>query len=159
MARVRDFTDTVVNNQPAVPGQDGRSAAANFEPLPGRHRGRQPMMRSELAEVIEFAIRQGRLAVGNPDAFPIEIHVTGRGMAGRFLWTSAGKKWPVEHGQFRVPGGIRNGDRKEAGIFVIHVAQFDAVPRSKGGKPQALPVEEILRWARAMRGPWAENAV
>ena len=66
-------------------------------------------------------------------------------MAGGLLRTRAGKKWPVEHGHFRVPGGIRNGDGEEAGIFVIHVAEFDALLRCKGGKPQALPVEEILR--------------
>ena len=145
LARIRHFADAVVNNQPAVPGQDGRSATADFEPLPGRHRSRQPMMRDEPAEAIRFARLQGHRAVGNPDAFPIEIHVTGRGVAGGFLRTSAGEKRPVKHGQLRMPGWIRNGDGEEAGIFVIHVAEFDAVIRTKGREPQTLPVEEVLR--------------
>ena len=66
-------------------------------------------------------------------------------MAGSLFRTRAGKKWPVEHGHFRVPGGIRNGNREKAGIFVIDTAQCDSVPLCIGGKPEALPVEEITR--------------
>ena len=117
------------------------------------------MMRGELAEAIRFTSLQGHRAVGNPDAFPIEIHLAGRGVAGGFLRASAGKKRPVEHGQFRMPGWIRNGDGEEAGIFVIHVDEFDAVIRAKGREPQTLPVEQILRHSQG--DPWAsgENAV
>ena len=101
------------------------------------------MMRGEAAEVIGLMVLRGRLAVGNPDAFPIEIHVTGGGVAGGFLRSGAGEKRPVEHAELRMPGGIRNGDGEEAGIFVIHVADVDALIQPKGREPQALPVEEI----------------
>jgi hypothetical protein len=84
---------------------------------------------------------QGYRTVGNPDAFPIKIHRTRRGAAGGFFWTSAGKQRPVEDGQFRFAGWIRNGNGEEAGIFVIHIAEFDAVARSKGRQTQALPVK------------------
>jgi hypothetical protein len=46
------FADAVLNDQPAVPSQDWRSAAADLKALPGRHGGRQPMMRYELTEAI-----------------------------------------------------------------------------------------------------------
>ena len=101
------------------------------------------MMRGKPAEVIGSLPFKGDRTVGNPDAFPIDIHLAGRRVAGRLLRTCAGKKGPVEHTQFHVPGGIRNGDGEEAGIFVIHVADVDALIRTKGRKPQALPVEEI----------------
>ena len=45
----------------------------------------------------------------------------------------------------RLPGWIGNGDGEEAGIFVIHVADFDALIRAKGREPQTLPVEEVRR--------------
>src|ERR1035437_9498309 len=141
--RVHNLADTVIDNQPTVPGQDGRSAAADFKPLPGRHRSRQPVMRSESAEPIDPLVWHRGLAVGNPDALPIEIHVTGSGVAGSLLRSRAGKKRSVEHAQLRVPGGIRNGEGKEAGIFVIHTPDVDALIRTKGREPQALPVEEI----------------
>jgi hypothetical protein len=76
-------------------------------------------------------------------------------VAGGFFWTSAGKQRPVEDGQFRFPGWIRNGNGEEAGIFVIHVAEFDAVARSKGRQTQALPVKEILRCSQG--DPWASG--
>ena len=76
-------------------------------------------------------------------------------MAGDFSWTSAGKQWPVENGQFRFPGWVRNGNGEEAGIFVIHVAEFDAVARSKGRQTQALPVKEILGCSQG--DPWVSG--
>jgi len=56
----------------------------------------------------------------------------------------------VEDGQFRFPRWIRNGNGEEAGIFVIHVAEFDAVARSKGRQTQALPVKEALVSCRSV---------
>jgi len=38
------FADAVVEGHPAVPGQDGRSAAADLETFPGRDWSRQPVM-------------------------------------------------------------------------------------------------------------------
>src|ERR1035438_7513683 len=102
----------MVNKSSYLPGQDGRVAAADFEPLPRGHRRRRPVMRGELAEVVWFTGLQGHRAVRNPDAFPIEIQLTGGGAAGGFLRTSAGKQGPVEHGQLRMPGWIRNGNRE-----------------------------------------------
>ena len=123
-ARLHHFAHPVVNDQPAVPGHDGRRASTDFEPLPGRHGSRQPVVTGKLAEVIWFTALQGHGAVRNPDAFPVEIHLTGSGVAGGFLGTGAGKERPVEHGQFRLPGWIRDGDGEEAGVFVIHVADI-----------------------------------
>ena len=40
---------------------------------------------------------------------------------GGFLRTRAQEKWPVQEGHFRMPGWIWNGDRKQAGVFVVHV--------------------------------------
>ena len=80
-------------------------------------------------------------------------------MAGCLLRSRAGKKRPVEHAELRVPGGIRNGDGEEAGIFVIHVADVDALIQPKGREPQRCQWKRSLDDARAMRGPWMENAV
>jgi len=102
-------------------------------------------MRGKLSQAIWFMVFQGRRAIGNPDAFPIEINLTGRWMASGLLWTSARKKRTVEHTQFQFPGGVRDCDREEARIFVIYVAQFNAVPMSVGCEPETLPVEEVLR--------------
>jgi hypothetical protein len=43
----------VIDDQPAVPRQDGWSASADFEPLPGRYWGGQPMMRIKQAEATQ----------------------------------------------------------------------------------------------------------
>ena len=103
------------------------------------------MMGHEPTEAIWFSGVQGHWAVRNPDAFPIEIHLARCGLARGFLRASAGKKRPVKHGQFRVPGRVRDGDGKQAGIFVIHVVEFDALIRTESCEPQALSVEEVLR--------------
>ncbi len=100
-------------------------------------------MTGKRTEAIWLTALQGHRGVGNPDAFPVEVHVASRGVAGNLLRTSAEKKRPVEHGQSRLPGWIRNGDGKEAGVFVIHVADFDTLIPAKGRESQALPVEEV----------------
>ena len=102
-------------------------------------------MAGKVAQVWRFTFLQDHRAVGNPDAFPIEIHITGRGVAGGFLRTGAGKKRPVEHGQFRMPEWIRNRDGEQAGVFVIHVADLDALIPTKSRKPHTLPMEEVRR--------------
>jgi hypothetical protein len=66
-------------------------------------------------------------------------------MANRFLWTSSRKKWPVQNGQLGAPGWIRNSNRKETGVFVIHVAAFDAMVTTKCREPETFPVEQVLR--------------
>src|SRR5580658_3656462 len=135
------FAHTVVNDQPSVPGQDGRSAGADLKPLPGRYGTGQPVMRDELTELI-------RRTVGNPDTFPVEIHVASPGTAGGFLRTGAGEKWPVQNGHFRMPGWIRNGDRKETGVFVVHAVEFNVLVWAKACKSQAPPVEKIFRYCQ-----------
>jgi hypothetical protein len=62
------FANAVIDDQPTVPRQDGRSAAADFEPLPRRHWSRQPVTR-KLAEVTRFTELQGKRAVGGGMAF------------------------------------------------------------------------------------------
>ena len=103
------------------------------------------MVTGKLAEVMWFRALQGHGAVRNPDAFPVEIHLTGSGVAGGFLGTGAGKKRPVEHGQFRMPGWIRNGEGEQAGVFVIHVADLGTVISAKSREPHTLPMEEVGR--------------
>src|ERR1700691_625784 len=105
------FADTVIDDQPTVPRQDGRSAAADFEPLPGSDWSRQPVMR-KLAEVTRSTGLQGKRAVGKPDSHAIKVHFTGRGAAGGFLRTSSGKQGPVEERELRFPGWVRNGNRE-----------------------------------------------
>jgi CIC family chloride channel protein len=139
------FTDAVIDDQPTVPRQDGRSAAADFEPLPGRHWSRQPVTR-KLAEVTWSTGLQRKRAVGNPDTFAIKVHLTGCGVvAGGFLRTSSGKQRTVEERELRFPRLVRNGNREYAGVFVVDLAGIDAMIRRKGRQPQALPVEEVLR--------------
>src|ERR1700683_3532800 len=138
------FTDAVVNDQPTVPGQDWRSAASDFEALPRGHRSCEPVMR-KLVDVIWPTGLEGKRAVGNPDAFAIKVHFTGRFIAGGFLGTSSGKQRPVEDREFRFAAWIRNGNGEYAGVFVIHLAGIDAMIRSKGRQPQALPGEKVLR--------------
>ena len=107
---------------------------------------------------MRFETLQGHRAVGNPNAFMIEIHITRRGLAGGFLGTSAREKRAMDHGHLHFPSVIGNSDGEEAGIFVIHVDEIDALIRIKGREPQSLPVEQILRYGEAIRGPWDENA-
>ena len=104
------------------------------------------MMRGELAEKIGLTAIERHRTVGNPDAFPFEVHFAGRWVAGGFLGTRAGEKRPVEEGHFRMPGRIRNGDGEEAGVFVVHVVEINALIRAEGREPQTLPVEEVLRY-------------
>jgi hypothetical protein len=109
-------------------------------------------MGGELAETIGSGAFQCHGAIGDPDAFPVEIQFAGRRAPRGFLWTGAGKKRPVENGQLRLPGWIGNGDREEARVFVIHVVKFDTVIRTEGREPQTLPVEEVLRYSQG--DPW-----
>ena len=92
------------------------------------------MMGRKLAESTSFTAVQRRRAVRNPDALPLQIHLTGRGMASGLLRPSTGEKRPVEDGQFRVPGWIRNGDGKEAGVFIVHIGEFDALPTGRSSR-------------------------
>src|ERR1700682_2218049 len=89
-----NLADAVVNDQPAVPGQDRRSTAANFEPLPRGHRTGQPMMRKLGDETWQKSF-QGNRTVGNPYAFAIKIHIMGGGAAS-FLWSGSRKQRPVK---------------------------------------------------------------
>ena len=99
------------------------------------------MMRVKQAKMLRFTAFQGHRAVGNPDAFPIEIHHPGRRVAGGFLRPSAGEKGSMEHSQLHFPGVIGNCDGEEAGIFVVHVDEIDALIRIKGREPKSLPVK------------------
>src|SRR5665213_3887598 len=102
--------DSVINDQPSVPRENGRSAAADLEPLPGRHRGGQPVMRGELVESVMLRPLEGGCAVGDPDAFPVDIQRTGCRPVGRFLWTGTREKRSVQKRQFRNFRWIGNGD-------------------------------------------------
>ena len=67
---------------------------------------------------------------------------------------------PGNSGRWRIassgcPDGFGMATGKEAGVFVIHVAEFDTVVRTKSREPQALPVEEVLRYGQG--DPWASG--
>ena len=88
----------------------------------------------------------------------IEIHITRRSLAGGFLGTSAGEKRAMEHGHLHFSSVIGNSDGEEAGIFVIHVDEIDALIRIKGREPNRFQWNKSSDTARAIRGPWDENA-
>src|SRR5579862_2130473 len=71
LVRPRQLTYTVVDHEPAVPGQDGRTTPANFQPSPRGNRRRQTAMRIEQAQVLNFDAVSRHWTVGNPDAFKI----------------------------------------------------------------------------------------
>ena len=54
----------------------------------------------------------------------------------------------MQKGELWVTGWIRNGDREEAGVLIIHAVQCNTITRSERGKPQTLPVEEIFRYGQ-----------
>ena len=145
VARLHEFAHAVVKDQPAVPGQDGRSAATDLEEFPRRNRSGQPVMRGKVAQVIGLTALDGHVTVGNPDAFPMEIRDAQSRVACLFLRTSSGKERPVQDRQCRLSRWIRNGDREDAGILVVHAIELDAVIRLESCQPQSLPVEQILR--------------
>jgi len=88
-------------------------------------------MRVKQAGEIWIAVFQGHRAVGNPDTFMIEIHLTGPGVAGGFLGTSTEEKGSMEDGHLHFPGMVGNDDREEAGILVVHMDEIDALIRIK----------------------------
>lgn len=155
VARLRHRAHAAVHDQPAVRGEDGRRAAADFEPLPRRHRSGQPVMRGKVTQMPWLAALDGHGAVGNPDAFPIEISYAGCRVACLFLWTRAGKERPVQERQRRLSRGIRNSDREDAGVLIVNAVERNAVIRLEGGQAQSPPVEQIIRFrygeSRAMR--------
>jgi hypothetical protein len=89
IGRALYLAHTVVNDQPPMPGQDARGAAADLQALPGRLRGCQPVMRSELAQVVRTVALQRHRGVRDPDALPIGVNVTGLRVAGSLLGTCA----------------------------------------------------------------------
>src|SRR5664280_1292998 len=116
--RLFDFADTVIDDQPSVRGQNGRSAAADLEPFPRRHRRCQPMMKVKRPGT-KWPMVKGHLAVRNPDALSVNIHLASSRAASCFLGASAWKERPVEQGQLRLSGGIGNDGWEEARILVV----------------------------------------
>jgi hypothetical protein len=69
-----------------------------------------------------------------------------------FFGTCSRKERPVEDGKLGSSGRIGDGNREEAGIFVVHVAKLEAVIRREGRNSQTLPVKEVLRYRQS--DPW-----
>jgi hypothetical protein len=69
-------------------------------------------MRGKPAQAIWIMVFQDRRTIGNPDALPIEINLTGRWMTSGLLWASARKERTMEHAYFQFPGGVRDCDRE-----------------------------------------------
>src|ERR1022692_3758284 len=112
-------------------GEDGRSAGADFEPLPGRHRSRQPVMSVKLADAVSFTALQGHPAIGNPDAFPFEIYLTERGAAGAVLRTSTGRITTLS-------SWVQQASRRKADLE-------RAAHRAPGYQTACLPIRNPLR--------------
>src|ERR1017187_3225004 len=112
-------------------------------------------MRGKVAQVTWITTRDGHGTVGNPDAFPIEIGYAGCRVACLFFRTSSGKERPVQDRQRWLSRWIRNGDRKDAGILVVHAVELNALVWQEGSQSQALPAEQILRYGQG--DPWASS--
>ena len=69
----------------------------------------------------------------------------GGGVARLFFGSGSGEQWPVKQRQLRLPGGIWNGGGEWAGILVVNGAEIQSLKRSKGNKPEPLPVKEVRR--------------
>ena len=59
---ISDFADSVVNDQPAMFGQDRRSTAPDLEPLSRGDRSCQPVMKGKLPSAKRLVV-DGHLAV------------------------------------------------------------------------------------------------
>ena len=95
-----------------------------------------------MAEMIGLIANFAQCAVGNPDALPMEIRRAGHRVARLFFWTRSWKERPVQNGHFGMPGRIRNGDREQTGVFVVHIVQFNSLIRTKTRQSQTPPVEK-----------------
>ena len=101
------------------------------------------MMRVEQAGTMRRQALRWHRAIGNPDAFMIEIHNPGFALAGGFLRTSAREKRSMEHGQLHFPSMIGHGGREDAGVLIVYVDEIDAVIWCEGSQPNPLPIERI----------------
>src|ERR1039457_4413264 len=111
-------------------------------------------MKGKLAGA-KWLMVKGHSTIRNPDAFPVDIHLTSLRSAGGFLGTSTWEERTVKHRQFRLPEWIGNDDWEQAGIFVIHVVEFDTLIRAKLRQPQTPPMEEVCRYCQG--DPWASG--
>src|SRR5256885_1020166 len=154
--RPRNPANPVIEHQPTVRRQNRRSAATDLQPLPRLNGAGQPMMRTEVAQMIWTAFVHAHLAIGDPDALPASIDRSGLGVTSRFMRMRSGEEGAMQDGSGELAAWIGNSYRKEERIFVIHVIEVQAVRGLKGGEVGALPVEQILRKcqcnARAMCG-------
>ena len=134
----------MVDDKPAVAGEDGRSPAADLELFPRRNRGGQAVMQTEMAEVRRRAVRYSRRAVRDPDALAGEIDVARCVMAGHFLRTGAREEWPVHDRHRHLSGWIRNCDREDTCVLVVHAVEVEALVWKEGDQTEALPLEQVL---------------
>src|SRR5271170_2832070 len=90
--RLLDLADTVIEDEPTVPREDGRSARPDLQPLPRRHRRRKPVMGSELPEMsgsnAAGSLPQAHGGVRDPNALAIDIEVAPSTEAGGFFRAS-----------------------------------------------------------------------
>jgi hypothetical protein len=144
LVRTRQLTHTVVDHKPAVPGQDGRSTRANFQPSPRGNRGRQAVMRIEQAQVLNLDALRRHWAVGNPDAFMVEIHIARAVAARGFFRSGAWKERAMKQSHFHFSRMICNRDGEETGILVAHMDEVDSPIGSKGRQSQSRPAEQVV---------------
>jgi hypothetical protein len=97
------------------------------------------VVRGKTAQAIWFASLQGHRAVGNPDAFPIKIHRTGRGAAGEGFGHTVRVYVPEESHCGIVPMNHSNQDgtslaESEEGRLRIkeNTLPFDRYPTQRG---------------------------
>jgi hypothetical protein len=106
------------------------------------------VVRGELGQAVVTITLRGHGAVGDPDALPVEVHLTRLEVAGGLLRACAREERLVKDGQFCLPRWVTDGDGEEAGILVVHTAEVDAAVPPKVSKLQALPMEQVLRYGQ-----------
>jgi len=107
-----------------------------FSAAPRAIPSRQPVMGVEQAEVLRFGALQGHRAVGNPDAFMIEIHHPGSHWQAVSSGRVPGKSGRWSKAICIFPAWLGMG-QEEAGILVVHVDEIDALIRIKVASPVA----------------------
>ena len=120
----------VIDHQPAMATHDGRRAAADFEALPPRLGAGQSVMCDELAEVTLLAFR-AHAAIRDPNAFSMNIHGAGRGLAHLFFRTRSREQRPVHERDGGLAERVRNQRGKHAGVLVVHAIKGDAIDRDE----------------------------
>ena len=132
----------MMNDKPAMAGQDGGRAAADLEHFPGEYRACQPMMGIEQARRVRLEVIKRHRAVGNPDTLVFQIDPPALAHTGIVLGQGAREKRAMEHGQLELPCMVRNSDGENAGVLVVDVHEIDSPIRLERRQADPSPVKQ-----------------